>query len=432
MYASYGEELSLEHSVYCRRLIKTEWYQQHWGDRFTLLADQDTKHKFGNDHGGERQITSVGSRVTGRGGQIVVIDDPNATNEATSESKIKEVADWWDQTLRSRLNDAKTGAFIVIQQRVAEGDMTGHLLEHSDGEWEHLMIPMEYEPDRSFKSSIGWEDPRTVTGEILCPERFDAQFVASEKKNKWVFAGQYQQRPEPIGGGIIKREWWQLWPETSYPPMDFIIASLDTAYTTKTENDASAMIVFGVFTTDMTAIANRSIGADGRPIYVDREYNETAPKLMMMHAWQDRLEFHDLIGKVNSICKALKVDKLLVENKAAGISLAQEMRRLYSNEPFGIQLSDPKSLDKLARLFSVQHLFEEGIVFAPDKQWAEMVITQVAQFPRGRADDLVDCCSMAVRHLRDIGLLTRGAERMEEIAGATGYPNNGNVPLYPA
>ena len=432
MYASYGEELSLEHSVYCRRLIKSEWYQKHWGERYELLADQDTKHKFGNDKGGERQITSIGSRVTGRGGQIVVIDDPNATNEATSDAKIKEVTDWWDQTMRSRLNDARTGAFIAIQQRVAEGDLTGHLLGLGDVEWEHLMIPMEYEPDRSFKSSIGWEDPRTKAGEILCPERFDEAFVAAEKKNKWVFAGQYQQRPEPIGGGIIKREWWKLWEETAYPPMDFIIASLDTAYTVKTENDYSALTVWGVFTTDTVATATRLINRDGRPEYIDRVYNETAPKLMLMHAWQERLEFHDLIQKVAKTCTTMKVDKLLVENKAAGISLAQEMRRLFSHETFAVQLADPKSMDKMARLFSVQHLFEEGMIFAPDKVWAEMVITQVGQFPRGKADDLVDTVSQAVRHLRDIGLLTRSAERLNEISDAFVYPGTQAVPLYPA
>lgn len=432
MYVSYGEELSLEHSVYCRRLIKSEWYQHHWGSRYDLLSDQDTKHKFANDKGGERQITSIGARVTGRGAQIVVIDDPNATNEALSEPKIKEVRDYWDQTLRSRLNDRNTGAFILIQQRVAEGDLTGHIIDHDPDEWEHLMIPAEYEPERSFKTSIGWEDPRTKAGEILCPERFNAAFVAGEKKNKWVFAGQYQQRPEPIGGGIIKREWWQLWEEQAYPPMDFIIASLDTAYTTKTENDCSAMTIFGVFTTDTTAIAHRMIDAEGRPVYFDREYNESAPKLMLMHAWADRLEFHDLIQRVHKTCKALKVDKLLVENKAAGISLAQELRRLYTGEDFAVQLSDPKSMDKLARLFSVQHLFEEGMIFAPDKTWAEMVITQVAQFPRGRSDDLVDCVSMAVRHLRDLGLLTRSSERLEEIGAATTYPGGQAMPLYPS
>lgn len=433
MYASYNEDLSMDHSVYSRRLIKSEWYQKHWGDRYHLLADQDMKSKFGNSKGGERQITSVGARVTGKGGQIIVIDDANATNDATSEVKLKEVTNWWDQTIRSRLNDKKTGAFIVIQQRVAEGDLTGHILEkYADG-WDHLMIPLEYEPDRSFKSSIGWEDPRKTAGEPLDLGRFDETFIAEEKRNKWVYAGQYQQRPEPMGGGIIKRDWWQLWDDAAFPPMDFIIATLDTAFTAKTENDPSALTVWGVFTTDPVATAHRTLDHEGRPMYVDRAYNEQAPKAMLMYAWSEHLEFHDLVSKVAKTCKALKVDKLLIENKASGISVSQELRRLYSNEGFAVQLSDPKSMDKLARLFSVQHIFEEGIIYAPDKIWAETVITQVGQFPRGRHDDLVDCCSMGIRHLRDMGMLVRGSERIEEVERAKVYPNGGaEVPLYPA
>lgn len=433
MYASYGESLSMEHSVACRRLMKSEWYESMWGDRFTLMADQDTKSLFTNSEGGSRQITSVGARVTGRGAQIIVIDDPNATNDAHSESMLNEVTNWWDGTIRSRLNDKRTGAFIVIQQRVAENDLTGHILEKYNDGWDHLMIPLEYEPERSFVSSIGWKDPRTIAGEPLWPERFDDKFIEEEKRNRFVYSGQYQQRPEPQGGGIIKRDWWMPWEDRSFPPMDYILASLDTAYTIKTENDPSAMTVWGVFTTDTYAMAGRTIGPDGRPIYFDRPYNETAPKLMLMHAWSEHLEFHDLIKKVEKTCKTLRVDKLLVENKAAGISLAQEMRRLYGSSDFGIQLSDPKSLDKMARLFSVQHLFEEGIVYAPDKVWADRVITEVGQFPKGKHDDLTDTVSQAIRHLRDIGLLSRSTERADEIASAITYPGgNKDVPLYPA
>jgi predicted phage terminase large subunit-like protein len=129
--------------------------------------------------------------------------------------------------------------------------------------------------------------------------------------------------------------------------------------------------------------------------------------VMLMHAWQDRLELHDLVEKIARTAKSLKIDKLIIENKAAGISVAQEIRRLYQNENFAVQLSDPKSQDKLSRLYSVQHLFAEGIIHAPDRTWAEMVITQVGQFPRGKHDDLVDTVSMALRHLREVGLLTR-------------------------
>jgi len=434
LMASYANQLVLRDSVKCRRLIESSWYQRLWGDRFSLNSDQNTKSRFSNDQGGERLITSVGAAVTGEGGSIIVVDDPNSASEAFSDATIESTIEWWDGTMSTRLNDQKTGAYVIIQQRLAENDLTGHVIEKDVGEWTHLCLPMKYEADRSFVTGIGWKDPRTEEGELLWPDRFGDKEVANLERSLGPFmaAGQLQQRPEPAGGGIIKREWWKLWEEKSYPPMDYIIASLDTAYTTKTTNDYSAISIWGVFTTDATAVANRVLDSNGRPMYFDRAYNESAPRLMMMHAWQERLEFHDLVEKVAKTCKSLKVDKLLVENKAAGISVSQELRRLYGSEGFAVQLSDPKSMDKMARLYSVQHLFAEGMVYAPDKVWAEQVITQVGQFPKGKHDDLVDTVSMSIRHLRDIGLLTRSQERLEEIARAVTYPGKQDVPLYPA
>lgn len=434
LMASYANQLVLRDSVKCRRLIESPWYQKHWGDRFKLNSDQNTKSRFSNDQGGERLITSVGAAVTGEGGSIIVIDDPNSASEAFSEANIESTIEWWDGTMSTRLNDAKTGAYVIIQQRLAENDLTGHVLEKDIGEWTHLCLPMKYEADRAFVTNIGWEDPRTEEGDLLWPDRFGPAEVKNLEKSLGPFmaAGQLQQRPEPAGGGVIKREWWQLWEERAYPPMDFIVASLDTAYTLKTNNDYSALTVWGVFSNDDRAVASRFLDGEGRPMYIDRHYTSGVTKVMLMYAWQERLEFHDLVEKVAKTCKSLKVDKLLVENKAAGISVAQELRRLYGNEGFSVQLSDPKSMDKLARLYSVQHLFAEGMIYAPDKEWAEQVISQVGQFPKGKHDDLVDTVSMSIRHLRDVGLLTRGVEYSENIEQSKGYPQaSKDVPLYP-
>jgi predicted phage terminase large subunit-like protein len=431
--ASYGSSLAMRDSVKCRRLIESAWYQGYWGDRFELTSDQNTKGRFLNDKRGERLITSVDAKVTGEGGSIIIVDDPNAANEAFSEANITATKDWWDGTMSTRLNDQKTGAMIVIQQRLAEDDLTGHILENdSEGEWTHLCLPMKFEKERSFVTSIGWEDPRTEENELLWPDRFGDKEVDRLERALGPFgaAGQLQQRPEPAGGGVIKTEWWLKWEGRAYPPMDYIIASLDTAYTLNTNNDYSAMTVWGVFTEDMNATALKSFGKDGRANDVKRHYVEGAPKLMLMHAWQERLEIHQLMEKVADTCKRLKVDKLLVENKAAGISVAQELRRVYSTAGWAVQLSDPKSQDKLSRLYSIQHLFADGIVFAPDLEWAQTVITQVGQFPKGKHDDLVDTVSMAVRHLRDLGLLTRSAERREELDSLITYPGKQNAPLY--
>ena len=434
LHASYSQILTLRDSTKCRRLIESPWYQTLWGDRFHLMADQNTKSRFDNDKGGSRLSTSVGSSLTGEGGNIIVVDDPNAAQEAHSEATIATTIEWWDGALSTRLNNAKTGAFVVIQQRLGEEDLTGHILSKEVGEWTHLCLPMRFEPERSFVTSIGWEDPRKEAGELLWPERFGEREVANLERQMgpWTAAGQLQQRPEPKGGGVIKREWWQLWERETFPSLDYVIASLDTAYTTKTENDFSALTIYGVFSGgDQTAIANRVIGRDSETIsMIKRTYTEEHPKVMLLWAWQERLELHELVLKVSESMKKFKVDKILIENKAAGISVAQEIRRLYGHEDFAVQLVDPKSQDKLSRLYSVQHLFAEGLIFAPDRAWADQVITQVSTFPKGKHDDLVDTVSMALRHLREIGLLVRGDEFTAELEGQMQHSGSPPPSLY--
>lgn len=461
--ASYGSSLAMRDSVKCRRLIESPWYQKYWGGRFKLTSDQNTKGRFLNDQRGERLITSVDAKITGEGGSIIIVDDPNAANEAFSEANIQSTIDWWDGTMSTRLNDQKTGAMIVIQQRLAENDLTGHILDNdTEREWTHLCLPMRYESSRHTSTIIGWEDPRgcdlegeplvKITengvreprdiaaekilkvreGSLLWDDRFGEKEVARLERilGPYGAAGQLQQRPEPAGGGLIKTEWWNLWEGRAYPAMDYIMASLDTAYTLNTANDCSAMTIWGIFSEDFRAQEIRSYAKNGKQV-VERMYVEGAPKLMLMHAWNVRLEFHELIEKVAHTCKQLKVDKLLIENKAAGISVAQEMRRLYSGQGWAVQLSDPKSSDKYSRLISIQHLFAEGLVFAPDTEWAQEVVNQVGSFPKGKHDDLVDTVSMAVRHLRDLGMLTRSSERADELDALKVYPGKGPQPLYP-
>lgn len=431
LHGSYADKLSLRDSVRCRRLIESPWYQGLWGERFKLSGDQNAKHRFSNNLGGERLITSIGAGVTGEGYDIGVIDDANASNEVESEAAIGEVLEWWDGTMSTRANDPKQSALIVIQQRLAENDLSGHILSKPEHGFTHLCLPMEYDSERSFETVIGWEDPRTEEGELLWLERFGPKEVSDLKAalGPWRASGQLQQLPQPKGGGIIKRSWWLNWKEDAFPPMSYIIGFLDTAYTVKTENDYSALTLWGVFRHDTVIQPSK----DG-----ERTYNELAPKVMLIGAWKERLELHDLVEKVAKSCyrgsgKTQPIDRLLIENKAAGASVAQEIRRLYGAEDFAVQLVDPGAQDKLARLYSVQHLFSEGMVFAPDKDWAEMVITEVEVFPKGRHDDLTDTVSGALRHLRDLGLLQRPPEMRSEIEDAMRYENNRPLQrLYPA
>jgi predicted phage terminase large subunit-like protein len=434
LHASYAQNLALRDSTKCRRLIMSPFYQHYWGERFSLTKDQNAKGRFDNSAGGSRLSTSVGSALTGEGGNIIVVDDPNNAQEAFSEAKIQETIDWWDSALSTRLNDQRNGAFIVIQQRLSEQDLTGHIMSKDVGDWTHLCLPMRYEPERSFYTSIGWKDWRSEPGELLWPERFGEREVEllERQLGPWSAAGQLQQRPEPKGGGVIKRDWWQLWQRDNYPNCDYVIASLDTAYTTKQENDFSALTIWGIFSGgDQSAIATRVMTPDGEVVSsIKRTYTEEHAKVMLLHAWQERLELHELVEKVQQSLRTYNVDKLLIENKAAGHSVAQEIRRLYGHEDFAVQLVDPKGQDKLARLYSVQHLFAEGLVFAPDRSWADMVITQVGMFPKGKHDDLVDTVSMGLKHLRELGLLVRGAEFTADIEDQMQHRGAGPQPLY--
>lgn len=480
--ASYAQQLSLRDSVKTRRLLDSPWYQSLWGERFALTSDQNTKGRFDNNKGGTRLSTSVGGALTGEGANIIITDDPNAANEAFSEATIQSTIDWWDGTMSTRLNNPKTGAFIVIQQRLAEDDLTGHILSKDVGDWTHLCLPMKYEWTRHSVSITGWNDPRGCDddgeplvlvdangrriprdsaakdeltnkreGTLLWPERFGPKEIDLLERQLGPFAaaGQLQQRPEPAGGGVIKTDWWQPWELESYPPFDYIIASLDTAYTTKTENDFSAMTVWGVFSATMSEASSNFVGRSGkRESQRDREAmfdeamrvknmtagmggSDSTPRVMLIYAWQARLELHELVSKVEQTARRNKVDKLIIENKAAGHSVAQEIRRLYNNADFAVQLVDPKAQDKLARLYSVQHLFAEGMVHAPDQSWAQEVITQTSQFPKGKHDDLVDTVSMALRHMRELGMLTRQQERVTEMENMKRYTGKQLTPLYP-
>lgn len=456
LYASYNDKLSLRDSVKCRRLIESPWFQKLWGDRFHLVSDQNTKSRFTNDKGGDRLITSIDAGVTGEGGNIICIDDPLAANDIASASAIENVIEWWTTAMPTRLNDPETGAYIIIMQRLAQNDLTGYILESEIDGWTHLCLPGRYESDRAIETSIGWNDPRTIEGQLLWPERFsEASLQRLEKTmGPWTFNGQIQQRPQPKGGGIIKEEWWMKWPHEKNPPMDYILAVLDTAYTEDTMRDPSGMMIWGIYTNNRlpgqsddthqglfskadqlqgTHVVHPDLhhpeGLQARRVQVDATDFGSAPKVMLLWAWDEHLELHELVTKVAKTCVDFKVDTLVIENKGPGISVAQEIRRLYNREKFGVELFDPKAQDKTARLYSVQHIFAEGMIWAPERPWVNRVIDQIAVFPKGKHDEYVDLTSMGLRKLRDMGLLVRAPEREAEIEESQRYIGR-QEPLY--
>ena len=417
--AAHQQDLAVRDGLRMRRLIQSEWYQGHWGDRVILTGDQNQKIKFENTATGFRQATAAGS-ITGARGDRVLIDDPTSVDGAASEAIRASTNEWFLESVPTRLNNPKTSAILVIMQRLHEEDVSGIILDKELG-YDHIMLPMRYEPARAQPSQLGYEDPRSEDGELLFPERFPEAVVDRDERamGPYATAGQFQQSPEPRGGGIIKRDWWQTWEEDTFPPLEFVCASLDTAYTEKTENDCSALTVWGIFSQDIVAHPTRSSARDGT-LYdfaqeVGRHYAEQHPKLMLTTAWAERLQLHDLVTKVANTCRKMKVNLLLIEGKASGLSVAQELRRLYKHEDWSVQIINPGAMDKVARLYSIQHIFSEGMIYAPDRSWADQVITQCAQFPRAKHDDLVDTVSQALSHLRKVGMITRSAEHLENI-----------------
>ena len=431
------ENLSARDAYKMRTLVTSDWYQSRWGDRVKIAADQRAKLNFANEATGFRIATAIGS-LTGIRADYVLIDDPHSVESATSEVTMQSEVNNFLEAIPTRLNDPKKSAIITIMQRLHESDISGVILDElnkkTPGLWDHVMLPMRFDPRRAGPTLLGTQDPREEDGELFFPERFPIEVVERDEASLGPYgvAAQFQQEPAPRGGGILKRDWWQLWEDDNLPPFDFVCASLDTAYTTKEENDYSAMTVWGVFSQAPTVKMPRGIAyLPGQEIDF-RPYAETAPKVLMVYAWQKRLEFPDLVQEVNKVCKRFSVDVLLVESKAAGISLAQELRRVVGHESYGVRLIDPGKQDKIARAYSVQHLFSEGMIYAPEKDWAESVILQAETFPKGKHDDAVDTVTQALRFLRDTGMLTRAPERIAEAEDSMRNINRTVPPLYVA
>lgn len=453
LHASYSQNLALQDSLKCRRLIESEWYQSRWGERVQLRSDQNTKSQFDLVSGGRRNTVSVGGSTTGMGGAYLIADDPNNAREANSEAVLLSTLEWWDMAWSTRLNDPKTGVRIVVQQRLNERDVTGHILTKDVGDWTHLMLPMRFEPERRIYTTlmpatedepeIVWTDPREEEGQLLWPERFGEDEVSELERTLGPYgaAGQLQQRPQPAGGGIIKRTWWMPYDKPNFPELSVAVGSVDLAFTSKKENDFSAMTCWGVWRDggDTTAVTVRDIrGQITREVKAEKDAD--VPKIILTNAWADRLEFHELIDKIIMTARESRLDILLIENKGPGISVAQEIKRLCGMEEFQVRLVDPGDLDKVARLHSVVHLFAEGLVYAPTKigdpdtwrVWADRVITEVESFPKGQHDDLVDTVSQAISYMRKHGMIERGVERSFELAESQKFMGNtGAVPLYP-
>jgi predicted phage terminase large subunit-like protein len=409
---SYSANITEERNVKFRSLIQSKKFQDMWGDRFKL--EKIGEGRVTNDKTGSKFASSTTGISTSERGDRVIFDDPHSVRQAESDVVRQDTVRFFRESMTTRVNDVTRSAMVIIMQRVHQGDVSGFVLENAH-DYCHLMIPMRFEAGREPNNHLGWKDPRTEDGELAWPERFPLDAVDRDEAmlGSFATAGQFQQRPAPRSGGIIEYNCWQQYNAESaaarfgmrypmFPPMSFTVLSVDTAQTEKKQNDPSAAVLLGIC---QDAVNNRN-------------------QVMLMHAWTKRLEFFDLCNHVEDMCKRFRVHKVLIENKANGLPLAQELRRrgaVFSDKiahgkkefreraDFGIHECKPEG-DKLSRLYAVQNLFEAGVIWAPCddndnfKYWAEQVMKQCAEAPKSEHDDLMDCMTQGLLFLRKCGL----------------------------
>ena len=400
---AHKQDLAIRDNLKCRRLIQSEWYQSRWS--ITITSDQNSKSKFENDKTGFREAMAFTS-MTGSRGDRVTLDDPLSVDDANSEAALAAAESTFREALPTRVNNDDS-AIVVIMQRLHEKDTSGIILKEMLG-YEHLCLPMEFEPERRCRTSIGFTDPRKKEGELMFPERFGPQTVKSYKKvlGEMAYAGQMQQRPAPAGGGILKTKHFQLWPhDRELPVFDFVLQSLDAAYTANTTNDPSAFGAWGVFT------YNGRRGA------------------MLLDCWADHLTFPDLRSKLveewhsiygkTSQRKGKKADAFLIEAKASGLSLIQDLRQ--ANIP-AIPYN-PGNADKINRAHQASPVLELDCLWIPESTrepgkpvtWARGFLKELEMFPNGEHDDQVDQFTQAIIYLRDQGWFELAYAELDEI-----------------
>lgn len=413
---SYGTDKATEDAVTARRVVSSDWYQERWGEkseckRVIIAKDRDNQGRYDTTKGGSRISVGIEASILGRGGNIKIIDDPHKPDEVESDLVRDNVIRAYDETLSSRENDPNVAAEVIIMQRLHENDLSGHVMDRfgadpDTGGFVHLCLPARYEPERKCYTVLGWEDPREEPGESLWPERYSPEALNRREKQEGPFswAAKYQQIPVPRGGGIIRAEWWQTWEKEAFPSFSTVLVSLDTASTEKEENDESALTAWGCWA-----------DGDGRP------------NIMLIDAWEGFLEFSRLLDTTTKMCRKHKADVLLIEAKNVGQAVSQEARRIMSQREISVVEFNPKG-DKVSRMVAIQHLFSGdkvvdpklgeiwtgGMIWAPDKEWAQLAIDRVASFPKGRRKGIPDTVSQAIEYLRKNGIILRRDEWEEE------------------
>jgi len=364
-----------------RNLVDSEQYASVFPG-VKLRQDSKAAGRWATNKNGEYFAIGVGGTVTGKGADLLIIDDPHSEQEAAAASGNPEiyqkVYEWYTSGPRQRLQPG--GAIVIVMTRWGEADLTGRVLQDAlkrekGEEWELIELPAIM-----------------PSGNPLWPEFWSIDELEALKEelpvSKW--NAQYQQKPTGEEGALVKREWWKIWERERPPNCEYVIQSWDTAFTKSERSDYSACTVWGVFHMD----------EDPKNVNV-----------ILLEAYQERLEFPELKEKAFEMYNIWEPDTCIIEAKAAGSPLIFEMRRM------GVPVQEytpVRGNDKFVRINSVTDLFRSGKVWAPDTRWAHELIEQMAAFPNAAHDDLVDSSTQALIRFRQGGFLRLNTDEEEE------------------
>ena len=367
-----------------RNLIASPTYQEIFPG-VTLSKDSRATHRWNTAQGGEYYAIGTSGGAAGRGGDLVILDDPHSEQDVlkNAEANFSKVWDWYLAGPRQRLQPG--AAILVVMTRWGSLDLTGRLLqqaieEESGEQWEVIELPAIL-----------------PSGESLWPEFWSVEELMRTRATlpiaRW--QAQYQQQPTSEEGAIIKREWWQDWREQNPPVCEFIVQSWDTAFSEKQVANRSACITWGLF-------YYRTRGESPR----------TVSGIILLDAWAGRMNFPELKQQARKLYEQWAPDSLVVEGRATGKPLVQELWRM------GIPVCDPtpaRGSDKITRTNSIADLFSTGTIFAPlGRRWVEEVREEMAAFPHGQYDDLHDAAVQGLRRFREGGLIRIASDETEE------------------
>ena len=331
--------------------------------KVTLSADSKSAGRWETNRGGEYFAAGVGGAITGRGADLLIIDDPHSEQDALSPSALESAYEWYTSGPRQRLQPG--GAIVIVMTRWSTIDLTAQLLKrqtenHAD-QWHVVELPAIFED----------------TGNPLWPEYWKIEELEAVKASlpitKW--NAQYMQNPTSEEGAIIKRDWWQMWEKDKIPPVEYIIQSYDTAFSKSETADFSAITTWGIF----------------------RPTEDSGDAIILLDAKRGRWDFPELKAIANEEYKYWEPEMVLVESQASGTPLTQELRNM------GIPVVNyrpSRGNDKVTRVHAVSPVFESGMVWAPDKKFAEEVIEECAAFPFSEHDDYVDSMTQAILRFR--------------------------------